>query len=156
MGDLEASSESSASPRNPRHPSGPRRGREALTIRPHSAVAEAGTVLNPHKELSKSSLPGVRPRRGRDRLAFPFWSLNRLKTFKKQWFLRHFRFIGYLDINHHIKDLIITILGPSWAVLGPSWCEVGNSPGYGSAYSPDGLGPSPSKVCSDMLLGATW
>ena len=47
-------------------------------------------------------------------------------------------------------------LGPSWAVLGPSWCEVGNSPGYGSAYSPDGLGPSPSKVCADMLLGATW
>ena len=90
--------------------------------------AEAGAVLDLPPGALKSSLPGVRPRRGRRPSCCHLGAQIGLKPSKSHgFFLRHFRFIGYLDIIHHIKDRIITILGPSWAILGPSWAVLGPS-----------------------------
>ena len=100
----------------------------------------------PNQGTLKSPLPGVLTRRGRDSPSSPIWGLNRLKTVKKPWFLRHFRFIGYLDIIHHIKDRILTILGLSWAILGPSWAVLG--PSWGD------LGRSWGHL--GAILGAFW
>ena len=128
--------------RNGVRPVVPRRG-----LNPAALRRRASSVLDSTKELSKVLFRGVRPRRGRSsnlRPGFPTWCPDRLKTVKKPWFLRYFRFIGYFDIIYHIRDRILTILGlswailgrlgailgRSWAILGPSWGDLGGILGH--------------------------
>ena len=113
-----------------------------VSIRPHD-VSRCRSRAEPNSRNSQKFSSGGPPPPRPGLHPGPPWGL---KIVKKPWFLRHVRFIGYLDIIHHIKDRIITIFGPSWAILGPSWAVLG--PSWGD------LGRSWGHL--GAILGACW
>ena len=101
-----------------------------VSIRPHSAGERAPCQIT-NQELSKVLFRWSQPAEaGRPGFVqdFQLGAQIGLKPSKNNCFYGIFApSANYLDIIHHIKNHIITILGSSWAILGPSWAVLGPS-----------------------------